>query len=166
MLLFFLLSYYLSFDDYQIRCTICKSLLNKSGKELEKVQKELETLKTEDEMVNFLNQIIKSILNTKKNKEQLCANKIGCQYNLPDGYFGQRCRTCLNAAEYLARFAIEKQKKALYKYCETFNTAVSSFCGDVIEEGFDSFINNINSKNNSLKTCENEYFCRKKNDDL
>lgn len=166
MLLLLLHYAHISYDEYRAHCVLCRKLANQPQPAIERMRNELAASNESSETHSFLIDTADAILHSRRRGDALCTARIGCVYDVPEGYIGPRCRVCMNAAALLLRAPPDERRRALLRFCTTMNQAVSSFCSDIIEEGMDGFIYEVTFRNDSLRACRSEFFCRRERDDL
>ena len=150
-----------TYDELQIQCSICKRI-QKNFDDFEPLIPDKDSFcssNKSNKMCNYIEQLAEQYTKSK-NKTAFCHNANVCPDKIPDGYIGSRCKICIFLVKHLLYHDYEDRKKAFYHFCTTSQVAPGNFCGDIIDDGLDDFLEDIEDIKEPLNLCHTSHFCR------
>ena len=169
-MIFFFIHFSLSWafatsDELIQQCSLCKFLvknklnLNRTHENIPQVNSFCKS-HTQNHfcksIIGMLNQI--DSLKSETAIHNYCYNSFSCDEISPF-LIGSKCPFCIHLGNQLLRHKPIYREKAFYSFCTTSRTLPSSLCGEIIEDGLLSFLNEIESGLKIDKICLSHHFC-------
>lgn len=163
MILLFLFSWrFATKDQLDIKCQLCRSIVRKLQAnpdfELNAVEGSSCATNPEDETCSFIQYVVSQ---SKKvsNISRLCLNMLACPKAVT-GYEGMHCSECVDLGSHLLIHRQEDRRKAFDYYCMTQSLKTLGFCGGIIDDGADDFIEDLSELSNAMTMCMSHGYCR------
>ena len=162
-----------TFDEMDLKCALCSRILQSYNPEIDKSIFDIIPgsecmINPSNKICQFIKDISETINRTQNSsvRSNYCQRIFACPPEVPDEYTGIRCETCIGITEYLFHHKKSLRKEAFYRFCTTHHVSTLSFCGDIIEEGLDEFLDDIEEIPDSIQFCHSSHFCRTSKYDL
>ncbi|OHT07250.1 hypothetical protein TRFO_24658 [Tritrichomonas foetus] len=155
-----------SYDELNAQCSICQYFTKKLSEDIHYFDGKLnpeagsECSKNKTNKICLVINAISSNFIHATNKTDYCRRVNFCPAEVPEGYSGPRCRICMRLVSHLLIHKNEDRKTAFYNFCVTSKSKPANFCGDVIDEGVEDFLYDVDDVNDSFKFCHLSHYCR------
>ena len=153
-------------DELEMKCQVCK-LITKRFAESRPEDSNFTVNGTfcgenpEHRICEFANDVISQIQGGRDVKS-LCRNMQACP-QLPNIgkplLEGTRCKQCLKLATHVMAHSKGERKEALFRYCMTGHVPTLGFCGEIIDDGVDDFIEDMLEMEQVSGVCSGRGYC-------
>lgn len=158
---------YLTADELSLRCTLCKKIISYHSahpdeKRFRPIKDSYCSNNEDDPWCKYITSVSSDYfkLTSQNAKDKYCYQTVSCFPNVTGLYDGNRCQSCVDLASLLLLYDEVNRTDVFNTFCITSKLIPSSLCGDIIDDGLDDFMKDLQTLKDSIVTCKSLHYCR------